>query len=121
MSSLKAAPSSLRKEESCCCSNSQNGSTTQVCSKACQRWKANGCLRSGRPNPRKRRTNQTNNKKPPARRFFHAFYLLLPPNRPQGSISAPPVRIRQQGIIQKACKMPKVKTNSSAKKRFKVT
>jgi len=31
------------------------------------------------------------------------------------------VRIRQQGIIQKAFKMPKVKTNSSAKKRFKVT
>jgi large subunit ribosomal protein L35 len=31
------------------------------------------------------------------------------------------VRIRQQGIIQKGKEMPKVKTNSSAKKRFKVT
>jgi len=31
------------------------------------------------------------------------------------------VRIRQQGVIQKEQKMPKVKTNSSAKKRFKVT
>jgi len=31
------------------------------------------------------------------------------------------VRTRQQGIMQKAFKMPKVKTNSSAKKRFKVT
>jgi large subunit ribosomal protein L35 len=31
------------------------------------------------------------------------------------------VRIRQQGIMQKHSAMPKVKTNSSAKKRFKVT
>jgi len=31
------------------------------------------------------------------------------------------VRIRQQGITQKHSTMPKVKTNSSAKKRFKVT
>ena len=31
------------------------------------------------------------------------------------------MRNRQQGSILKACKMPKVKTNSSAKKRFKVT
>jgi len=31
------------------------------------------------------------------------------------------VRTRQQGITQKALKMPKVRTNSSAKKRFKVT
>ena len=40
---------------------------------------------------------------------------------PQGSISEPPVRFRQQGVIKKAHIMPKVKTNSSAKKRFKVT
>src|SRR2546421_6455771 len=40
---------------------------------------------------------------------------------PQGLISGPPVRSRQQGIIKKVYKMPKVKTNSSAKKRFKVT
>jgi len=40
---------------------------------------------------------------------------------PNGSISGPPVRTRQQGIMQKAFKMPKVKTNSSAKKRFKIT
>jgi large subunit ribosomal protein L35 len=31
------------------------------------------------------------------------------------------VRTRQQGFMSKAFKMPKVKTNSSAKKRFKVT
>ncbi len=31
------------------------------------------------------------------------------------------MRIRQQGVIQKGIIMPKVKTNSSAKKRFKVT
>jgi large subunit ribosomal protein L35 len=31
------------------------------------------------------------------------------------------VRIRQQGIMHKQEIMPKVKTNSSAKKRFKVT
>lgn len=31
------------------------------------------------------------------------------------------MRARQQGVIQKGTKMPKVKTNSSAKKRFKVT
>jgi len=31
------------------------------------------------------------------------------------------VRIRQQGVILKGLEMPKVKTNSSAKKRFKVT
>ena len=31
------------------------------------------------------------------------------------------MRIRQQGIMKKAFKMPKVKTNSSAKKRFKIT
>ena len=31
------------------------------------------------------------------------------------------MRNRQQGIMQKAFKMPKVKTNSSAKKRFKIT
>jgi large subunit ribosomal protein L35 len=41
--------------------------------------------------------------------------------RPQGSLSGSPVRIRQQGIILKRIIMPKVKTNSSAKKRFKVT
>jgi len=40
---------------------------------------------------------------------------------PNGSISGPPVRIRQQGVIKNDQKMPKVKTNSSAKKRFKVT
>lgn len=42
-------------------------------------------------------------------------------NSPNGSISGSPVRTRQQGIMQKAFKMPKVRTNSSAKKRFKVT
>jgi len=31
------------------------------------------------------------------------------------------VQTRQQGFMSKALKMPKVKTNSSAKKRFKVT
>jgi large subunit ribosomal protein L35 len=31
------------------------------------------------------------------------------------------VRDRQQGVTEKGIKMPKVKTNSSAKKRFKVT
>lgn len=31
------------------------------------------------------------------------------------------MRARQQGFMSKALKMPKVKTNSSAKKRFKVT
>jgi large subunit ribosomal protein L35 len=31
------------------------------------------------------------------------------------------VRNRQQGVIKNDQKMPKVKTNSSAKKRFKVT
>jgi large subunit ribosomal protein L35 len=31
------------------------------------------------------------------------------------------VRIRHQGFNAKAFKMPKVRTNSSAKKRFKVT
>jgi large subunit ribosomal protein L35 len=45
----------------------------------------------------------------------------LPLRSPNGSISAPPVRIRHQGIIKNDQKMPKVKTNSSAKKRFKVT
>jgi large subunit ribosomal protein L35 len=48
-------------------------------------------------------------------------YLRAPFVSPNGAISGPPVRIRQQGIIQKHQKMPKVKTNSSAKKRFKVT
>ena len=42
-------------------------------------------------------------------------------NCPNGSLSELPVRFRQQGIILKGIKMPKVKTNSSAKKRFKVT
>jgi len=32
-----------------------------------------------------------------------------------------PVQIRQQGVKVKSIIMPKVKTNSSAKKRFKVT
>ena len=40
---------------------------------------------------------------------------------PTGSISAPPVRVRHQGQTKKPGTMPKVKTNSSAKKRFKVT
>ena len=31
------------------------------------------------------------------------------------------MQTRQQGFMSKALKMPKVKTNSSAKKRFKVT
>jgi large subunit ribosomal protein L35 len=42
-------------------------------------------------------------------------------NCPNGSLSELPVQFRQQGIISKGIKMPKVKTNSSAKKRFKVT
>ena len=40
---------------------------------------------------------------------------------PNGSISDLPVQVRQQGVIKNDQKMPKVKTNSSAKKRFKVT
>src|SRR5450631_909914 len=43
------------------------------------------------------------------------------PNSPNGSISVLPVQDRQQGVIENDQKMPKVKTNSSAKKRFKVT
>lgn len=43
-------------------------------------------------------------------------------NCPIGSTSDLPVQVRQQGIIPKPHqKMPKVKTNSSAKKRFKIT
>jgi large subunit ribosomal protein L35 len=40
---------------------------------------------------------------------------------PTGSKRASPVRSRHQGVILKHYFMPKVKTNSSAKKRFKVT
>lgn len=40
---------------------------------------------------------------------------------PNGPISGPPVRIRHSGLTLNAFEMPKVKTNSSAKKRFKVT
>ena len=40
---------------------------------------------------------------------------------PHGPKSVPPVQSRQQGVIVKIIIMPKVKTNSSAKKRFKVT
>jgi large subunit ribosomal protein L35 len=40
---------------------------------------------------------------------------------PQGSIRVPSVWKRQQGVILTDYIMPKVKTNSSAKKRFKVT
>ena len=41
---------------------------------------------------------------------------------PQGSIRVPSVRERQQGVILiRLLIMPKVKTNSSAKKRFRVT
>jgi large subunit ribosomal protein L35 len=40
---------------------------------------------------------------------------------PQGPKSSPTDRGRQQGITVKGSNMPKVKTNSSAKKRFKVT
>jgi large subunit ribosomal protein L35 len=43
------------------------------------------------------------------------------PVSPNGPISVPPVWNRQQGVIENDQKMPKVKTNSSAKKRFKVT
>ena len=61
--------------------------------------------------------------------FGENSYLCHPKNRsvhscsycPQGSKSASPERSRQQGIIEKGITMPKVKTNSSAKKRFKVT
>jgi large subunit ribosomal protein L35 len=54
---------------------------------------------------------------------FHNLLLTfaLHFNSPNGSISVPPVRIRQQGVILKGLEMPKVKTNSSAKKRFKIT
>lgn len=51
----------------------------------------------------------------PNREALKAYYF------PNGSISVLPVQGRQPGIIQKCIKMPKVKTNSSAKKRFKVT
>jgi large subunit ribosomal protein L35 len=40
---------------------------------------------------------------------------------PPGPLRVLPVQKRRQGIILKRIKMPKVKTNSSAKKRFKVT
>lgn len=40
---------------------------------------------------------------------------------PQGPKSVPSVRNRQQGVTTQVIIMPKVKTNSSAKKRFKVT
>ena len=50
--------------------------------------------------------------------FFYTFASL---NCPTGSISVPPVRGRHQGCTTKAFQMPKVKTNSSAKKRFKIT
>jgi large subunit ribosomal protein L35 len=40
---------------------------------------------------------------------------------PQGSKSLPNDRERQQGVTLISYIMPKVKTNSSAKKRFKVT
>jgi len=40
---------------------------------------------------------------------------------PHGSTSVPGFRKRQQGVTKKSYIMPKVKTNSSAKKRFKVT
>jgi large subunit ribosomal protein L35 len=40
---------------------------------------------------------------------------------PKGSISVPPVWCRPKGLTLKCIQMPKVKTNSSAKKRFKVT
>jgi large subunit ribosomal protein L35 len=50
--------------------------------------------------------------------------MVLPEsgNCPKGSKSDLPVQVRQTGFIYKPHhKMPKVKTNSSAKKRFKVT
>jgi large subunit ribosomal protein L35 len=53
--------------------------------------------------------------------FFIYLLYLRAPNSPNGSISDLPVQIRQQGSTKKALKMPKVRTNSSAKKRFKVT
>jgi large subunit ribosomal protein L35 len=46
-------------------------------------------------------------------------YLCAPfPTWPN---KCPPERDRQQGVIARLFNMPKVKTNSSAKKRFKVT
>jgi len=53
--------------------------------------------------------------------FFDYFIYLCAPISPTGSISDWPVPIRHQGFMQKHSKMPKVRTNSSAKKRFKVT
>ncbi len=40
---------------------------------------------------------------------------------PQGPTSVLPLQSRQQGVTKNSYVMPKVKTNSSAKKRFKVT
>lgn len=63
------------------------------------------------------------------KRNFSIFPLPSPPEKgssffthfPQGSKSVPSVRNRQQGVTITGYIMPKVKTNSSAKKRFKVT
>src|SRR6266542_5086006 len=53
---------------------------------------------------------------------FSTFSYTFAAQFPQGPTRAPPVRGRQQGVILKQIiQMPKVKTNSSAKKRFKVT
>ena len=56
--------------------------------------------------------------------FCFAIFYTYPTfalHFPQGSTSVSPVQDRQQGVIDKIIIMPKVKTNSSAKKRFKVT
>jgi large subunit ribosomal protein L35 len=48
-------------------------------------------------------------------------YTTFAVHFPHGPKSVSPVQDRQQGVIDKIIIMPKVKTNSSAKKRFKVT
>jgi large subunit ribosomal protein L35 len=56
-------------------------------------------------------------------------YLPLPPEKdktgsdtfPTRPHKFPDISERQQGVTKKSYQMPKVKTNSSAKKRFKVT
>ncbi len=61
--------------------------------------------------------------------FIANFLYLCRPKKnifyfrhfPQGSTSFPGNQERQQGVTQNSYVMPKVKTNSSAKKRFKVT
>ena len=65
----------------------------------------------------------------PKNKNITRFYLPLPPEKkysfhrhfPQGPTSFLKIQERQQGVTKKSYVMPKVKTNSSAKKRFRVT